>query len=154
MFRGFTAIIIVALITMVSLSCARPVRVEGTAMMPALDNGDRIILNTNIGEIERGEIISFYYPKDTSKWYIKRVIGLPNETIDVRKGRIYIDGKVIEEPYVSEEFNQLKQNFQATKIDKDEYFVLGDNRDNSSDSRYWGTVPKDLIIGTYSFKYF
>jgi signal peptidase I len=133
--------------------CVKPVRVEGTAMNPTLSNGDRILLNTNIGEPERGAIISFLYPKDKSKWYLKRIIGLPGETLEIRDGKVFINAELLDEPYISNEFNTHKSNSPPQIIGKNQYFVMGDNRDNSSDSRYWGNVPKELIVGKYYLTY-
>lgn len=139
---------------LINLNCVRPVRIEGNAMKPALNNGDKVFLNTKVGELKRGDIVGFYYPLEPSKFYIKRIVGLPNETIEIRDGEIYIDGKKLQEPYISQELNQTKLNFSLVKIEDNKYYVLGDNRDFSSDSRYWGTVSKDLIFGTYSLRYY
>ena len=98
-------------------------------------------------------MITFLYPKDRSKWYFKRIIGLPGETVEIRQGMIYIDGKFLNEPYVDEFYNQAKSNFPPRKVSDYQYFILGDNRDNSSDSRYWGTVDKELIQGKYYMTY-
>lgn len=134
-------------------SCVKPIRVEGTAMNPNLKDGERVLLNTNLGTLERGEIISFLYPKDKSKWYVKRIIGLPEETLEIRNGQVFINNKILDEPYVSAELNQSKIDSPPKLIGKDQYFVMGDNRDNSSDSRYWGTVSAELITGKYYMTY-
>jgi signal peptidase I len=131
----------------------KPVRVEGTAMMPTFHDGDRILMDENIGELKRGDVVSFLYPKDTSKWYIKRVIGLPGETVEIRVGKIYINGQILDEPYLDESYNQAKSSFAPRPVAENNYFVIGDNRDNSSDSRYWGTVPRELIKGKYYMTY-
>lgn len=124
-----------------------PVRVQGTAMLPNFKDGDRVLIDKNVEQLNRGEVVIFFYPKDTSKQYIKRIIGLPGEKIEIKDGSIFINGKFLEEFYVDQSYNQTKDNFPEKLISENNYFVLGDNRDNSSDSRYWGTVPKDLIIG-------
>ena len=136
------------------LACsAQPVAVEGKAMMPAFNDGDKILIDKNLSELKRGDVITFLYPKDRSKWYFKRIIGLPGETVEIRQGMIYIDGKFLNEPYVDEFYNQAKSNFPPRKVSDYQYFILGDNRDNSSDSRYWGTVDKELIQGKYYMTY-
>ncbi len=131
----------------------KPVIVQGSAMLPAFRDGDRILIDENIGELKRGDVISFLYPKDTSKWYIKRIIGLPGEKIEIKSGKIYINDQILDEPYLDEKYNQNNQNFAPRIVAENTYFVIGDNRDNSSDSRYWGTVPKDLIKGKYLMNY-
>lgn len=131
----------------------KPVLVEGKAMMPAFNNGDRVLMDKNVGELKRGDVITFLYPKDRSKWFIKRIIGLPGETVEIREGRTYINGQVLEESYVDDSYNQSKATFPPRKVPEYQYFVMGDNRDNSSDSRYWGTVDKELIMGKYYMTY-
>src|SRR5438046_445675 len=120
---------------LLNCSCLKPVVVEGTTMNPNLKNGDRIFLKTNIGELERRDIIDFLYPKDKSKWYIKRIIGLANEKIEIIQGEVYIDGEKLEEKYIDQNYNLTKGNFPPIIVPEGQYYVLGDNRDNSSDSR-------------------
>ena len=131
-----------------------PVRVEGVAMLPSFNDGDRVLMDKNFGELKRGEIIAFLYPKDRSKWYFKRIIGLPGETVEIEEGKVFINGQMLDEPYVDAGHNQYKANFPPKKVPEYQYFVMGDNRDNSSDSRYWGTVDKELITGKYYMTYF
>ena len=122
-------------------------------MMPSINKGDKIFVDQNVGELKRGEIITFLYPKDRSQWFVERIIGLPNETVEIRAGKVYIDDQLLEEPYLDENNNRLKQSFAPKKVPENSYFVLGDNRDNSSDSRYWGTVDRELITGKYYMTY-
>ena len=143
-----------ALIASLFSACSlQPVLVEGRAMMPAFNNGDRILMNKNLGELKRGEVIWFLYPKDRSKSYFKRIVSLPGETVEIRTGKVYIDGQVLDEPYVNELYNQAKATFPLQKVPEYQYFVMGDNRDNSSDSRSWGMVDQDLINGKYFMTY-
>jgi signal peptidase I len=80
-----------------SACSSKPVVVYGTAMMPTFHDGDRILIDKNINELKHGDVIAFLYPKDTSKWYIKRVIGLPGEIISIQRGKVYINGQILEE---------------------------------------------------------
>ena len=130
-----------------------PVRVEGTAMMPTLKNGDRIFVDRNVNNLKRGDIIVFRFPKNHEQSFVKRIVGLPNESIEIRQGQIFINGKILEEPYASEEYNQVKNTRNVVQIPDGHYFVMGDNRDNSYDSRGWGTLPKELIYGVYYTTY-
>ena len=143
-----------ALIALLFLACStQPTLVEGTAMKPSFNKGDRILVDKNWNELKRGDVVTFLYPKDKSKWYFKRVVGLPGETIEIRDGKVYINGQVLTEPYVDQSHNQAEANFPPRIVPENQYFVMGDNRDNSSDSRYWGTVDKELIKGKYYMTY-
>lgn len=134
---------------LVSLSCSSltVVRVDGNAMLPTYKDGDRVVIKKDAGPIERGDVVIFRYPNDTSKMYIKRVIGLPGETISITAGKVTIDGKELDEPYVDPAHSRSDDNLEPTTIPPDSYFVMGDNRANSSDSRYWGTLGKEFIVG-------
>lgn len=118
-------------------------------MMPAFNNGDKILVDKNVNGLKRGDVVAFLYPKDRTKSYIKRIIGLPGETVEVRDGKTYINGQILDEPYINEINNQAKPNFPPRRVPEYQYFVMGDNRDNSSDSRYWGTLDEKLITGKY-----
>jgi signal peptidase I len=131
----------------------QPVRIEGEAMMPKLKHGDKVFMLKRIGELERGDIIVFLYPHDQSKSYIKRIVGLPGETIDIKDGKVSINGKLLDEPYLDPKFASHDTMPVPVAIPADQYFVLGDNRGNSSDSRAWGTVSRDLIYGKYWYRY-
>lgn len=145
---------VVSTVFLFSACSPKPVLVEGKAMLPNFRNGDRVMMDKNVSELNRGDVITFLYPKDRTKWYFKRIIGLPGETIEIREGKVYINGEVLEEPYIDESYNQAKANFPPRKVPEYQYFVMGDNRDNSSDSRYWGTVDKELIQGKYYMTYY
>jgi signal peptidase I len=122
-------------------------------MRPTIDDGDRLLINTQIHELRRGDIIQFKYPKDPSKYYMKRIIGLPGETVGIREGKVYINGELLDENYIAQEYNQNLVSFPDVKIPEESFYVMGDNRDNSSDSRYWGTVKRELIDGKVDRKY-
>jgi signal peptidase I len=143
----------------------RPVRVEGESMKPRLFDHDRIFVNQFIyplrewmGDrqpIKRGDIVVLYYPNDPSKSYIKRVIGLPGETITVEDGRLYINGVLQAEPYLTPEaIHNYTRSPVTQEVTDHHYFVMGDNRNNSSDSRDWGLVPEKYIYGKAIFRYY
>lgn len=144
----------------------QPVAVEGTSMLPQLHDGERLLVNKLIyyksaylqslgfPKIDRGDVVVFWFPNDPDKSFVKRVIGLPGETVEVRNGIVYIDGKILNEPYLDPERNQSHQNMPPKKVDSHYYFVVGDNRDNSYDSRSWGLVPEKYIYGKAVFRYY
>lgn len=122
-------------------------------MEPALKNGDRIIINRSFDKLERGDIVIFYYPKDQSKSYIKRIVGLPNEELEIRGSKVLINGQKLNEPYVNPKNDQAGLSHEPVKIPEDSYYVMGDNRDNSNDSRVWGALPRKFIYGKYVSTY-
>lgn len=131
----------------------QPVRIEGQAMMPTLYNGDKVFMLKQIKELNRGDIVMFLFPEDQTKSYIKRIVGLPGETIEIKDGKLFINGALIEEPYLDPDYAGQDSMPAPVTIAPDNYFVLGDNRRNSSDSRYWGTVPRKLIYGKFWRRY-
>lgn len=154
--------LIIAVFILLGVFVAQPVVVEGTSMLPQLHDGERLLVNKLVyykfksvswGHIERGDIIVFWYPKDPEKSYVKRVIGLPGETVEVREGKILINNVELNETYLDTEHNQTLPSFAPRRVDEHFYFVMGDNRDNSSDSRYWGLVPEKYIYGKAFFRY-
>ena len=133
----------------------QPVKVEGTSMAPLLSDQERIFINKFVYRfepIERGDVVVFWYPLDRSKSFIKRVIGLPGDTIEIRAGHLYLNNKELQEPYVPASYLD-GSSYAARKIPSDEYFVMGDHRDSSNDSRMFGTVPRDYIYGKAVFAY-
>ncbi len=150
----FFALMIMALVL---VFVAQPVKVEGTSMLPRLHDGERIFVNKMIyyglPELERGDIVVFWFPDDPSKSYIKRVIGLPRETVQLRGGRILINGRELQEPYLDPSLNAALDDKPPVYVKPHYYFVMGDNRDNSSDSRTWGLVPEKYIYGKALFRY-
>jgi len=122
-------------------------------MEPTLFPGDRIIVN-KIGykfrEPERGDVIVFHYPLDPERDFVKRVIAFEGETIEIRNNYVYIDGQRLEEPYIPD---VVIGDFEPVRVPKGHYFVMGDNRNNSEDSREWGPLDKDLLIGKAIFIY-
>lgn len=156
--KRFLSIVVVVLFVLVSAGCLftriQPVKVVGTAMAPALNDGDRVIIDRNFDKIERGDIVIFLYPDDPVRSYLKRVVGLPTETVDIREGKVFINGQPLLEPYVNPELDQSQRSMAPVTLAPDSYFVIGDNRDNSSDSRIWGPLERKFIYGKYTRKYF
>ncbi|HXG64185.1 MAG TPA: signal peptidase I [Blastocatellia bacterium] len=133
---------------------AQPVKIEGVAMSPTLNHGDRVFLGKNVNKLSRGDIVVFHFPLDTDKSFIKRIVGLPGETIRMDKdGQLYINGNPMDEPYLAFERNRSPRVIPEQTIKPDHYFVMGDNRDASNDSRSWGLVPKNLIYGKVIWRY-
>ena len=149
------ALIIIPIRTFV----AQPFVVSGNSMFPTLHNGEYLIVDETtkyIGEYYRGDVVILRYPNDPSKYFIKRVIGLPGETVTIQNGTVSITSStqkvplVLTEPYVK----NAKFDTSVRTLDDDEFFVMGDNRSQSSDSRVWGPVPKRLMDGKALFRLF
>ena len=133
----------------------QPVRVEGTSMLPRLEDQDRLFINKfayRFEGIQRGDVVVFYYPHDHSKSYIKRVIALPGDLLAVDRGAVSVNGKVLQEPYVPEAYED-DRSLPPRVIPDGDYFVMGDHRLISSDSRDFGPVPRDLIYGRAAVVY-
>ena len=133
----------------------QPVKVEGNSMMPELADQERIFINKFIyrfESIQRGDVVVFWYPLDPAKSYIKRVIGLPGETVQLVDGDVIVNGRRLEEPYVPSEYRE-QQSLGPIHIPPGEFFVLGDHRTSSNDSRVWGTVERRFIYGKAVFVY-
>jgi signal peptidase I len=133
----------------------QPVRVEGTSMLPELKDQDRLFINKFIYHFEsisRDDVVVFHYPYDPSKSYIKRVIALPGDTLRIDEGRVYVNGKRIKEPYVPLRYRDTR-SVPEIVIPPNDYFVMGDHRSISDDSRDFGPVPRHFIYGKASFVY-
>ena len=133
----------------------QPVRVEGTSMLPMLEDQDRLFINKmayRVGDIHRGDVVVFLYPHDHTKSYIKRVVALPGDDLRIDRGQVYVNGKAIEEKYVPARFTDDRSQSEMVVPDH-EYFVMGDHRSISSDSRDFGPVDRDLIYGKAAFVY-
>jgi signal peptidase I len=139
----------------------QPVKVEGTSMLPRLHDGERIFVNKLIyydeyrwaPKVDRGDIVVFWFPDDPSKSYIKRVIGLPGDIVEIHDGLVRVNGSDLDESYLDPRFNLSHRSQGPFYVRPNYYFVMGDNRDNSSDSRAWGQVPKKYIYGKALFRY-
>lgn len=148
----------IVFVAVAALGCAHAIAVQtidvaGDAMLPALKDGDRIMIDRRVEKLERGDIVIYYRSKERSVSYIHRIVGLPGETVEIREGEVFINGNPIKETHVEPQNNQSARSMMAITLPQDSYFVLGDNRDNSADSRVWGPLKKDLIYGKYTGKY-
>ena len=184
-FRELLEAIVLALIVfMVIQGSVRNFRVEGSSMHPTLIDDEYLLVNKlvyfpvdthRLSRIipfwkveqsadgfaarapERGEVIVFRYPIDPSQDFVKRVVGLPGEKVEIRQGNVYIDGKPLPEPYIeggaSRCFDQSKPSDCPVQLKDDEYFVMGDNRLSSNDSRRWGPLPEQNVLGKVWFVY-
>ncbi|HKF21832.1 MAG TPA: signal peptidase I [Candidatus Angelobacter sp.] len=133
----------------------QPVKVEGGSMEPGLEDQERIFINKLVyrwESVERGDIVVFRYPRDPRKSFIKRVIALPGDTIRISYGHVYVNGKTVDEPYVPEDYLDTR-SYPETVIPANAYFVLGDHRSMSNDSREFGPVPRSHIYGKAVFGY-
>jgi len=133
----------------------QPVRVEGTSMLPRLEDRDRLFINKfvyHFTAIERGDVVVFHYPRDPEKSYIKRVIALPGDTLRIDHGSVYVNGTLLREPYVPRVYRD-NRSVAEMLIPADNYFMMGDHRSISSDSRDFGPVDRSLIYGKAVFVY-
>ncbi|GAB4264089.1 signal peptidase I [Thermincola ferriacetica] len=126
----------------------QPFYIPSGSMEPTLQPGDRIIVNKflyRFKEPARGDIIVFKYPRNPKRDFIKRVIGLPGETVEIRDSVLYINGKKVDQPYLPKGLRY--GSYGPVKVPEGSYFMMGDNRNNSEDSRVWGTLPRENIVG-------
>jgi signal peptidase I len=133
----------------------QPVKVEGTSMAPLLSDQERIFINKFVYRfepIDRGDVVVFWYPLDRSKSFIKRVIGLPGETVEIHHGVVQINGQVIAESYVPPQYADVS-DYGPIVVPKEHYFVMGDHRISSNDSRVFGPVGSQFIYGRAVFAY-
>lgn len=146
------ALIALIIVVPIRIFVAEPFIVSGASMVPTFENGDYLIvdkLSYELGSPQRDDVVIFRYPNDTTKFFIKRIIGLPNETVDIKgndvtiTNDIYTTGFKLDQPFVKNQAN----NDTHVVLKNDEYFVMGDNRNASSDSRVWGPVKRNLLTG-------
>jgi signal peptidase I len=133
----------------------QPVRVEGTSMLPRLEDHDRLFINKfvyHLASIDRGDVVVFHYPRDPEKSYIKRVIALPGDRLRIDHGVVWVNGMPLTEAYVPEEYRDTR-SMAPMVVPADSFFMMGDHRSISSDSREFGPVERDLIYGKAAFVY-
>lgn len=145
-------IIAIIIVIPIRMFIAQPFVVSGESMFSTFNDGEYLIVDEIsylLGDPNRGDVVIFRYPKDTKRFFIKRIIGMPNEEVKINNGKVTIinkenpEGFTLDEPYIEEEFDTTG----SFKTGSGEYFVLGDNRNRSSDSRVWGNLPKKLMMG-------
>ena len=171
------AVILALIVFLVIQTGVRNFKVEGASMRPTLHGGQYLLVNKLVyfkldtvrisrlvpfWKVEhsserfairppnRGEVIVFRYPRDVTKDFVKRVIGLPGETVEVREGTAYINGAALEEPYLT---SRDSSSSKLVQLGEKEYYVMGDNRQGSNDSRNWGPVAENLLLGKVWFVY-
>lgn len=164
--RWFVYLIVIALFSLINViethairTCViRPFRIPTASMESTLRAGDMLISNLlyfSTHNPERGDVVIFHPPNQPNAYFIKRIIGLPGDSIEIRGSDVLINGNVVDEPYVlSGSDHPLRDNFEAVQIPMQHYFVLGDNRNNSRDSRDFGPIPRNQIVGKPMFVYF
>jgi signal peptidase I len=133
----------------------QPVRVEGTSMLPRLEDRDRLFINKfvyHVSAIERGDVVVFHYPRDPEKSYIKRVIALPGDRLWIDHGQVWLNGKPLREGYVPEDYRDSRSMGEII-VPAESFFMMGDHRSISSDSREFGPVERSLIYGKAVFIY-
>jgi signal peptidase I len=144
----------VLIAVLIILFLYRPVKVEGTSMMPNLLDQERLFINQYSykfgGDIHRGDTVVFWFPQDTTKSFIKRVIGIPGDTVSVNDGTVIVNGQPLVEAYIPPAYRD-GMSMIPERIPQSFYFVLGDHRSSSYDSRMWGLVPKSYIYGKAVF---
>lgn len=122
---------------------------QGVAMLPILKEGQIVKVKRfdrfEEPDLKRGDVVVFLFPDDPSASHFKRLIGLPGDTVEVREGKVFVNSQELDEPYVDSRFNQSHRSQQPVFVRPHYYYVLGDNRDNSSDSRIWGLVPERYV---------
>jgi signal peptidase I len=128
------------------------IRVDGYSMEPTLHNGEFVIVNKmayKFSDPQHGDVIVFHYPRDPEQEYIKRIVGLPGDQVQIRDGQVYVNDQLINEPYIAAAPKYQSEWF----VPEGAFFVLGDNRNNSSDSHNWGPVPLEYVVGKALFVY-
>jgi len=148
-------IISLAISGFIILFLYQPVKVEGTSMLPGLEDQERIFINKFVYRFEsvaRGDVVVFRYPRDPAKSYIKRVVGVPGDHIRIERGHVYVNGHRITEDYVPHDFVD-PHSYPETVVPGHSYFVLGDHRSMSNDSREFGPVDESFIYGKAVFVY-
>jgi signal peptidase I len=151
--RDILISVVIAVLIVVFLY--QPVRVEGTSMLPRLEDQDRLFINKFVYRftaIERGDVVVFHYPRDPVKSYIKRVIALPGDRLRIDNGTVWLNGKPQPELYVPEEYRDNRY-YPEIIVPEGDYFMMGDHRSISSDSREFGPVERSFIYGKAAFVY-
>jgi signal peptidase I len=150
-----TLVLIAAIYSLVNLASARFI-VQGPSMQPNFHTGEFLIvsrLNYLLDQPQRGDIVVFHYPGNPEEDYIKRVIGLPGDTVEIRDTLVYVNDVQLDEPYINEPCEPGRCRDEVWTLGLDEYFVMGDNRNHSSDSRAFGPVNRQFLVGEALVRY-
>lgn len=148
-------ILILAIYALINMASVRYV-VDGISMEPNFHDSEFLIVsrvNYLLGKPDHGDIVVFHFPDNPREDYIKRVIGVPGDTVEIRDTQVYVNGNLLDEPYINEPCNDLSCDDGIWQLAPDEYFMMGDNRNRSSDSRIFGPVQREYIIGEVVFRY-
>ena len=148
-------ILIGAIYALVNLATVRFI-VQGSSMVPSFEEDQFLIvsrMNYLLGQPDRGDIVVFHNPDDPTEDFIKRVIGLPGETIEIRDAQVFVNDEVLDEPYIKEQCSPSSCNNRIWQLEPDEYFVMGDNRNGSKDSRSFGPVMYNHLVGEVVVRY-
>lgn len=141
------ALVLILLFFFTALLSAQTFQVDGNAMAPTLKAGEQVLVNKLaylFHEPSRGDVVVFHFPLDPSREFIERIIGIPGDTVTIAANQVFVDGVLVHEPYISQPVNPRSL---TVALGTDQFFVMGDNRPSSSDSRDWGPVPRSLIVG-------
>lgn len=153
LFREVFETLLIALILFLAINAVTArIRVDGSSMEPSLHHNELIMVNRlayKLGEPALADVVVFRFPRDPEQEYIKRIIGVPGDTVEIIDHQVFVNGIFIDEPYIAAPTNQSG----VWTVPEGRYFVLGDNRNDSSDSRTWGTVPEEYVIGKAVFVY-
>ncbi|MAZ40796.1 signal peptidase I [bacterium] len=149
-------LITVSIALVIRIFIAQPFVVNGESMVPTFENGDYLIvdeLSYHLREPVRGEVVVFRFPQNPSKFFIKRIVGLPGETLEIKNNSVFITRNDVRVELNENFLEPYSTRDRIITLDEGEYFVMGDNREQSSDSRTWGPVTKDLLIGRAFFRF-
>lgn len=155
-----TLVIAAAIFIVIYAFLVRPFQVTGQSMYPTFENGEYVftnLLSQRFGPLSRGDVIVFKAPPSDDKDYIKRIIGVPGDTVKIQNGKVFLNHQLLNEPYIASDIRTDARGFagegQDILVSENSYFVMGDNRPYSSDSRDWGLVPFDKVIGKSALVY-
>ena len=150
---GVISLVLLFLVVRFALTL-KPFRVVGSAMSPTITNQDMVFTSRDVNDLQRGDIIIFHHPRNPSDDYLMRLIALPGETISIDEtGQLFINDELQREPYIATENSLLPVIVPKQTLEANHYWVMGDNRDNSNDSRNWGSVTRETIVSKVVWRY-
>ncbi len=146
--------LLLVVVSLASVFLFQPFKVEGASMEPALADQERILVNKTlyrVQSIERGDVVVFWFPGDRKRSFVKRIIGIPGDVVEIRDNKVLVNGVTLDEPYLAGATRM--ERLATIEVKSGHYFVLGDHRSVSNDSRSWGQVPQAMILGKASLRY-